>query len=345
MMKNIKEFGCKVQNKILFLTHEQVSHAHDTFFDGCLKLFGSENVFEYPCVPKYHSDYHVAHTYEWWCYNDLGHITSRSLIDWAKDINDGKIQYIVASNRGTGLENIKLLIPMIKEDVFSTITIIFLEEEEDPIYSVHKYCLDQLKDIYHKIDIHYKVDYLKHYNHNKKVKPFYMSAPINKIKELSGPNIPFLDKTIDVSYIVSGPHKNRIKIFEELQKLDIGNNIITMGYHQYGLTDYFKIINNSKIFISVKGNGWSNTRNVEGPIAGAALFTEEIAIEVPNDYLHKESAVFFNPSNIVKFIKEYLNDQNKLEELTYNSIKYCNENHTTLARAKQMVKLSKELKK
>lgn len=336
-----------MEDKVLFLTHEQFSHAHDTFFNGCIEHFGAQNVFDYPCVEKNHSDYIIhGHSYAWWCINDIGHITSLSLEQWAHEINNGVIKYIVASSRGSGIENLKLLIPLITDSALKKACFIFLEEEEDAGFEVHRWCIEHLKPVYDKIDIHYKVDYIKgrvaSYN---KILPFYLSAPTGKILHEIGSVKPFDERKIDICYIAGNSHPNRLKYFDLLKSINRGNNVILFGEHKYSLHDYFNVINDSKIFISVRGNGWSNTRNVEGPSCGAALFSEKLQIEIPNDYVDGKSAIFFNESNLVSSLNEMLDSPKKLKTLAQNSIDHCLKNHTSFARAKQMVFDAKKIKR
>jgi hypothetical protein len=332
-------------NKALFLTHDQVSHAHDTFFNGMKLLLGKNNVFDYPCVEKNHSDYKKhGHTYAWWCYNDIGHITSLSLEDWAEEINKKNINYVFASNRGYAIENLKLLIPKINKESFNYCTFVFIEEEEDPGFNMHRWFVEHLKQIYDKIDIHYKVDYIKNKVCNyDKIYPFYLSAPHEKIIEEIKSVKKFEERKYDVCFIAGNSHKNREKYFNILKKLSSGNNIIEFGAHKYSLSEYFKIINDSKIFISVRGNGWSNTRNVEGPICGAALFSEKIEIDIPNEYVHNENAIFFDENNLITQLEKYINSD-ELKILAQKSTEYCLNNHTSIARAKQFIALSKKIK-
>jgi len=333
-------------NNALFLVHDQVSHAYDTFFDGMKLLFGNNSVFEYPCVEKYHSNYsNSGHSYGWWCYNDIKHVTSISLNDWAKEINDGKIKYIIASNRGYALENLKLLIPMLTDNAIRNTCTVFLEEEEDPGFNFHYWFIEHLKPIYEKIDIHYKVDYIRNkVGSYDNIHPFYLSAPSEKILKEIGKVKPFCERSIDVCYVAGNSHKNRERYFDILKNINVGNNVIEFGAHKYSLKEYFNIINDSKIFISVRGNGWSNTRNVEGPFCGAALFTEQLEISIPNDYINKKNAVFFNEETLLPLLNEYLSNTTKLSKLAKASHTYCMENHTSLARANQLVDLANKIK-
>jgi hypothetical protein len=331
-----------MNDNILFLSHEQVSHAYDTFFNGCMALFGPENVFDCPSLPKHHSDYKHSHTYAWWCYNDTGHVLSLPIEEWAKQINMRKVKYIVGSNRA--IPNFIQLISLINEDVFKDICVIFLEEEEDPGFNIHRWCLEALSSVYNRIDIHYKADYVTgRVGAYEKILPFYLSAPQSKIMGEIGSVKPFSEREIDICYIVGASHANRKKYYDIIKNAN-GNNIVEYGTHKYNITEYFNAVNNSKIFISVRGNGWGNTRNAEGPICGAALFSESLEITVPFDYKDGVSAVFFDETNILSKLNEYVANPKKLAKLAKASYSHCIDNHTSLARAKQMTQQAKKIK-
>lgn len=330
-------------NNILFLNHEQVCHAHDTFLNGCIELFGSEHVFEYPCYSKTHSDFQShGHSYAWWCFNDLKHITSYSEDLWISCIKNKEIQYLVGNNRQ--IDTFISFLEKIDNESLKSIGIIFLEEEEDPGFNHHFWCLEKLKHVYHKIDIHYKVDYIENRVGNySKIRPFYLSVPENKILKEINTVKPFAEREVDICYIVGNSHPNRQYYFNLLKEVK-GNNIIEFGTHKYNLNQYFNTINNSKIFISVRGNGWSNTRNVEGPFCGAALFTESLDITIPNDYIDGHSAIFFNNENLIEKLNFYLENPKKLNSLAKKSRIHCLNYHTSVVRAKQMVNDIKNIK-
>lgn len=328
---------------ILFLNHEQVCHAHDTFLNGCIEYFGKEHVFEYPCYPKTHSDFNShGHSYAWWCFNDLKHITSYSEETWIQCIKNKEIQYIIGNNRQI-FTFISFLEKLSEKDLES-VGVVFLEEEEDPGFAHHYWCLEQLKKVYHKIDIHYKVDFiLGKVGNYEKIKPFYLSAPSNKLLSMIDSIKSFEEREIDICYLAGASHNNR-KLYFDLLKDMPGNNIICYGNHQYNLNEYFNLINNSKIFISVRGNGWSNTRNVEGPFLGAALFTEKLEISIPFDYEEDISAIYFTQENLVDKLKYYLKHKSKLKKLATKSHLHCLNFQTSLKRAEQMVSAINTLK-
>ena len=338
-------------SNILFFGHKQVSHALDTFFDGCINVFGKPNVYEYPILEKHHgaSDYKSSeqHTdiqpvYGWWCRNSIPFVEEFSIFEWAQKINNLEIKYIVGTNRA--IENFIELLNFIKDDVLENICIIFIEEEEDHDFLIHYNCIRLLKNIYYKIDIHYKVDFIYSKVDNlQKIYPFYISCPnkilleVKKIKKFS-------ERNIDVCFLTESNHPNRIEYYNLIKNIN-GNNIILCGKHKFSLNEYFNIINDSKIFISVRGNGWSNTRNIEGPMLGAALFTDTLDITIPFNYIDNESAIFFNKNTLLPRLLEYIDDKNKLEILAKNSHNHCINYHTTVKRAEQMIALSKNIKK
>src|SRR6266702_1569648 len=171
-----------MMDKILFLGHEQVSHAYDTFFDGCINIFGIQNIFEYPILEKYHQDHiynaitghdDIQPVYGWWCKNTIPHNIQLSLIEWSKKINNLEIKYIIGSNRS--INNFIQLLSLINNNILHQVCVIFLEEEEDKGFELHRRYVEQLRQVYNKIDIHYKVDYiLKSVCSYYKIYPFYM---------------------------------------------------------------------------------------------------------------------------------------------------------------------------
>ena len=337
-------------DKILFLGHQQVSSAFDTFFDGCIQIFGCSNIFEYPILDKYHTipDFDISklHTdiqpvYGWWCKNIIPTSLELPMSEWAIKINNLELKYIVGTNRA--INNFTELLFLINKETLPNICIIFIEEEEDHGFENHRNLIEKLKLVYDKIDIHYRVDYTySKICSYKKIMPFYMSCPEKILLEVDKLK-PFEEREFDICFLTESNHKDRIDYFDLIKNIE-GNNLIICGKHNLSLKDYFSAINNSKIFISVRGNGWSNTRNVEGPRLGAALFADELEITIPFNYIENESAIFFNRKTLVPRLLEYLNDNNRLKILAQKSYEHCLSYHTTRQRAAQMIAAAKIIK-
>lgn len=334
--------------KALFLAEHQVSHTHDTLFNAIYKYLGGENTHDYPCYPKYHTNHKLpGDQYSWWCFTENKHTLSLTLENWAELINNGSVRWIFCSNRGEAPKNLFKLISMIDEKMFRDICITFIEEEHDLGFDLHRKNVEMLMPIWDKIDIYFRMDYVKESVCNyEKIIPLYLCAPTDKLNQEVNFKIKnFEEREYDVCYMVGSSHPNR-KLYYEILKnnLKLGNNIIEYGNHKYSLTDYFNVINNSKIFISVRGNEYHNTRNIEGPYLGAGLFCESLPTTVPYDYQDGISCVYYNSNNIIDLLIHYLNDKDKLKSLSLNSKKHCDLYHTDFARASQFFELAKKIK-
>jgi hypothetical protein len=339
-------------SNILFFGHKQVSHALDTFFDGCINVFGKPNVYEYPILEKHHgaSDYKsfeqhtdIQPVYGWWCRNSIPFVEEFSISEWAQKINNLEIKYVVGSNRA--IENFIELLSLIKIESIPHVCIVFIEEDHDLGFELHRNNVESLIPFWNKIDIYYKTDFVKNsicsYD---KIKPFYISVRQDKILKEIGEIKSFSEREIDICYLVGASHPNRKMYYDIIKSFKFGTNIIEFGAHKYSLNQYLNIINNSKIFISVRGNELSNTRNIEGPFCGAALFTENINMELPFDYEDGKSAIFYNKNNILNLLTKYISNPKELENLADGSRKHCLNFHTSTKRAEQFLFTAKQLK-
>jgi hypothetical protein len=358
-----------MNEKIMFIGDPNPSHAIDTFFHGICEVFGEENVFEFPPEIKYHSNY-TYDPYNFWTVKNTkkchleGHIRGYQFyVDAFNDPNSGfkyiccvnrpYIDSFYATRRYPSLYTLVQLLNDIKPERFKDIAVIFMEEEGDPYLYGHneiyvKYfqnptilnpngSLQKYPSIFEKIDMWLKVDFIRKYvKYPEKVFPLYISAPEDKLLEMVDNNIlPFEERKYDVCFISGIHHEDRRKYYNILKsELNVGNNIIFCDRDRSlcGLKEYFNYLNNSKICISIRGGEYSNTRNIEGPYLGCALFTQKLEIEIPNDYIDGHSAIFFDESNLIEKLTEYINDQTKLKYLSENSRNHCLQYHTSKSR-------------
>lgn len=330
---------------ILFLCDDVVQHAFDTLHHGCLEIFGNSNVFEFPIVSKYHntSKQFSDHPYKWWCYDSTSTEKNLNIDEWIAEIRLSNIDYIVFTNRGDAINNLSYILYSLDDNILNKLNIIFVEEEEDANFEFHRNYVEDLskRGIYKYITIHYRADYIvKRVCNYDKIRPFYMSGPLSKFIDEIGIVKDFLKREIDICYMAGSSHPNRRKYFDILKNV-AGNNVIEFGnyagIHKRSLNEYFNVINNSKIFISVRGNGWGNTRNIEGPLCGAALFNDILDITVPYDYTDNVSAIFFDEKNLIDKLTCLLSDKSKLQNIAKNGSEHCLKYHTSAARARQMV--------
>lgn len=370
-----------MSDKVMFIGDPNPSHAIDTFFHGICEVLGEENVYEFPPEIKYHSNY-TLDPYNFWTVKNSkttsleGHIRGYQFYVDVFNNPDSGFKYIFCVNRPhlesvystrryPSLYTLVQLLNDIKPERFKDIAIIFMEEEGDPFLYGHneiyiKYfqnptipqsngSMKQYPSVFEKIDLWLKVDFIRKYvKYPEKVFPLYISAPEDKLlKMVDNKILPFEERKYDVCFISGIHHQDRIKYYDILNsQLKVGNNILFCDRDNSlcGLKDYFNYLNNSKIAISVRGGEYSNTRNIEGPYLGCALFTQKLEIEIVNDYVDNHSAIFFDETNLIKKLTEYINDQDKLKSLCENSRNHCLQYHTTESRASYYLNKIKNIK-
>lgn len=230
-------------SNILFLGHKQVSHALDTFFDGCINIFGEPNVYEYPILEKHHgignynsSEQHtdIQPVYGWWCRNSIPFVEEFSIPEWAQKINNLEIKYVVGSNRA--IENFIELLKLIKIESMLHVCVAFVEEDHDLGFELHRNNVERLMPVWDKIDIYYKTDFVRNSVCSySKIKPFYISVPQNKVLKEIGKIKLFSERKIDVCYLVGASHPNRKMYYDLIKSFKFGNNIIEFGTHKYSL--------------------------------------------------------------------------------------------------------------
>lgn len=367
-------------DKIMFIGDPNPSHAIDTFFHGICEVFDEQNVYEFPPEMKYHSNY-ANDPYNFWTVKNakkptVGHMRGYQFYVDAFNNPDSGFKYIFCVNRPylnssyatrryPSLYTLVQLLNDIHPDRFKDIGVFFLEEEGDPTLYGHneiyvKYfqnptileydgTLKKYPSVFEKINIWLKVDFIRKYiKYPNKVFPLYISAPEDKLNEIVDNKIlSFEEKEYDVCFISGIHHDDRKKYYDILKnELKIGNNILFCDRNSSfcGLKDYFNYLNKSKIVISVRGGEYSNTRNIEGPFLGCALFTQKLDIEVPNDYIDGESAIFFDETNLIEKLNYYISNQDKLKELSIQSRNHCIKHHTTQARVLHYIEKIKQIK-
>jgi hypothetical protein len=111
------------------------------------------------------------------------------------------------------------------------------------------------------------------------------------------------NKIYDLSFIANATSKLRIKIYYELLKI---SKMYKLKFFVYLGTKfcsgipwrrYAEIIAKSKLSISVPGAGFDTYRYWEIPYYGAALVSWKPWINIPNNFIEGESAVFFEDFN------------------------------------------------
>lgn len=366
--------------KVLFLGDPSPNHGIDTFFHGLCEVFGDANVHQFPIEVKFNSDYNYD-PYNFWTVKNTPTDNQSPYVywnhyDWVREFNNpnSEFKYIICVFQPTldnwmyrrypAVYSLCNLLRDINPDNLKNICVSFIEDSGDPEWHATKQYIDFFNNpkipnfsiygdiiystrqpILNNIDVWLKNDF--NFDKNPlpdKIFPFYISAPSDKLLNAVDCKIKSFDeKEIDVLYLVGNSHPDRIKYYNILKdNLKIGNNIIHCGLTlTSNLKEYFQLINNSKIIISIRGSEPQNCRNVEGPFFGAALFSQELNYNIPNPYIHGESCIYFNETNLIEQLNYYITNKDKLKELMENSHIHCLTYHTTKSRAEQFKNLAK----
>ena len=121
-------------------------------------------------------------------------------------------------------------------------------------------------------------------------------------------NIKKKEKEYDVSFIATPNTKERTIIFDVLKELEKEYDV--KCYTNKGslkFEEYLKIISLSKISINTYGYGVDTFRYYEVPYLNTMLLTKKPIIEIPNNFIDRKSAVFYNNASEVKnLILHYL---------------------------------------
>lgn len=185
-------------------------------------------------------------------------------------------------------------------------------------------------------------EYSKFKKYDKMIKPMTFSYMDHLF---SYDNIDITNKSLDVFW--SGKiYGYRKPILDNILKDKIIKSLIenSTDYKYFKLNDYKTRLNNSKIGISLRGNGYDSVRYYETPANMCALFTEDVGskIVIDNEFKDGEHCIFIDSNNAVDKIKYYLNNEKELKDITINGYNHCKKYHSSTYRAQTMINHIKE---
>lgn len=297
--------------KVLFIPHNSPSHAMDTLYRGICKILGDNFVLDYPRSEIYHTGERID-PYGWWTYynnQESPDYDYRTIINLIKE---REFSHIICSR--FLVQKLRDILGELK-DLNDLPTIYILDEGEGVArrqnYKDRWWSLEDLKE---RIII-LKSDLLKNHDYaGFKVKPFHMSCP-SKIEQYALKDFDGNEKTYDICFALgmTNPYRAlvhwKLKEFQnEFPRLKIINRY---GESFNSLEEYFHVLNDSKICISVRGAGWTTTRYVEVPMLKSMLFSERLPLDIPGAFEDRKNAVFFN-QNLIDFktlIRYYIENE------------------------------------
>lgn len=103
---------------------------------------------------------------------------------------------------------------------------------------------------------------------------------------------------------------------------------------------YFETIRDSRAGIALRGVGRDTWRYWEIPALGTALISQEVPIDIPNNFIDGESALFFkNNIELEEKIRKYIAKSDEWMEISRNGKRHFVKYHTPKERIKKLLEV------
>ena len=154
------------------------------------------------------------------------------------------------------------------------------------------------------------------------------------------------EKEYDFSFVGSSNNEYRIKMSLMLSKFAKENgfnaffNIRSKGFKKtdaLSWTEYVKIVQKSKISISLPGLGFDTFRYWEIPFYGSCLLSPQLPIKIPNNFRDMESAIFYKNLSDLKHKIIYVLRNDSWKSIAKAGNEYFFKSHTSKDRASTIV--------
>lgn len=181
-------------------------------------------------------------------------------------------------------------------------------------------------------------------NNENNVFPLQFSVNSSKVSVKSPAQI----KKFQVQFWAVESSQTRREAFKLLKgRYDCDQNGTVAGqkFRKYRLKgdDYFNALNQSRISLSFRGEGFDTLRYWEIPACGSLLISENPAIQIPNNFLNKKHAVFCRNdlSDLLSLIDYYLEHEKEADEIAEEGQKHLLKHHTHIRRAEYLLDVFK----
>lgn len=331
---------------ILFLTGDRPDLAPDLLFNGLVELFGQDKIIDFPYAKYRHKKVITGYGRDFFCITTDKDVENRNIYSFdniRQLLNKEFFDLCIVANRA-----IDTYFRLTKNITKFPRTVI-INGEDDSDHSL-KNIFNSLSRHLEKrqmenIDLILQRDYKYNENYNEKTVPYNFSCPINILPKFDFKK----DKEIDVFAQFPVTHRFRSKVIERLKKIKGINAKIGNG--GFPILDYFKLMNNSKISISITGAGWDTPHYLEVPFMKSMLLAQhpmdamnanmaENPIVYIKNFLDKYSATFYNTDldNIEELIRYYLDNNKEREQITKIGYEHLMNHLTTKNAAEYMFK-------
>ena len=149
-----------------------------------------------------------------------------------------------------------------------------------------------------------------------------------------------MDKSYQISFVGHNNNPERKMYLTMLNKYINKNKIKSfISTNIVGKDKYIETIRNSKSGLSTRGTGYDTWRYWETPCYGATLLAQRTPIKIPNNFVDKESALFFkNFDELRQKFERYIIKSNEWFEIAKYGQKHFFKYHTPKKRAEYILK-------
>lgn len=182
--------------------------------------------------------------------------------------------------------------------------------------------------LYKSAFLYFKREFREEYKSLPKARPLQLGL----VKKRDSFGIPSSKRDIDVSFTLYHHKKASVrrKVFDFFKNI---KGIKTFSGFQ-SFSEYQKILDMSKISISLRGAGWDTYRYWEIVHHGAILCSEQLPLVIPNNF--ENDAIFFDSANLNDLeekLRYYLSDPELLDKMQTEAWERLLKFHTAKARA------------
>lgn len=351
--------------KILFIPSSGPDYLEDIVYHGLIKILGRERVVDYPrkeiyhCKPGtkinvpeavHHSQFLNPNKFPMLLFEDV------NLNYPVEEIHFEDFDYaIIGSLRHDVIKKVCKVLNKIEKE-----KIIFLDGEDDPF--IRSIYFKKIKAYFKReklLNNYYSYKYLFFYffKQMKRTVKYYRDiiqhplqfpiiSSITKMKNIYPLPLGIIDvgfkpeneKIYDICFIGNFTGIKRKKVINFLKSYTSKNKLKAFIGSGLSWWNYMKTLSQSKICVSIRGEGFDAYRYWEIPYAESMLLADEPIIEIPNNFVEGESAAFFKNIDELQEKLDFYLKSNRYLEIGKRGREHLLKYHTSIQRAKNVLK-------
>lgn len=151
-------------------------------------------------------------------------------------------------------------------------------------------------------------------------------------------------KIWDVVFWAVESSPTRKKVFELLKgnyDCEKNGSISGQKFKNYNFKEksYFNALNEARIALSFRGEGFDTLRYWEIPACGSLLISEKPFIQIPNNFIHKQHSIFCKNdlSDLLSLIDYYLSHEKEAQSIAEEGQKHLLKYHTDKHRVEYLL--------